>query len=100
MARKRDDTVKLVLRLPPKLHRRLTRMATRDNQSLNTLMVSVLEAWAGTQDSQSLRAQKEAFEMMKRRGIVSSEWERPFAEVIEKLDKLIALAEREESEDK
>ena len=43
MARKRDDTVKLVLRLPPALHRRLTRIATRKNQSLNSEMVQRLE---------------------------------------------------------
>ena len=43
MARKRDDTVKLVLRLPPQLHRRLTRIATRKNQSLNSEMVQRLE---------------------------------------------------------
>jgi HicB family len=43
MARKRDDTVKLVLRLPPQLHKRLTREATRSNQSLNTEMIQRLE---------------------------------------------------------
>jgi hypothetical protein len=39
MARKRDDTVKLVLRLPPPLHQQLTRVATRNNQSLNSEMI-------------------------------------------------------------
>jgi hypothetical protein len=43
MARKRDDTVKLVLRLPPALHRRLGRAATRKNQSLNSEMIHRLE---------------------------------------------------------
>jgi hypothetical protein len=43
MARKRDDTVKLVLRLPPELHRRLTRVAVRKNQSLNSEMIQRLE---------------------------------------------------------
>jgi hypothetical protein len=42
MARKRDDTVKLVLRLPPKLHRALKRQAARRNQSLNSEMVNRL----------------------------------------------------------
>ena len=43
MARKRDDTIKLVLRLPPALHRQLTRIATRNNQSLNSEMIHRLE---------------------------------------------------------
>ena len=43
MARKRDDTVKLVLRLPPPLHQRLTRAAWRRNQSLNSEMIHRLE---------------------------------------------------------
>jgi Arc-like DNA binding domain len=43
MARKRDDTIKLVLRLPPELHRRLTRAAAGNNQSLNSEMVRRLE---------------------------------------------------------
>jgi hypothetical protein len=43
MARKRDDTVKLVLRLPPPLHRRLTRIAAHNNQSLNSEMIHRLE---------------------------------------------------------
>jgi hypothetical protein len=44
MARKRrDTTIKLVLRLPPALHRRLTRVASRNNRSLNSEMVQRLD---------------------------------------------------------
>jgi hypothetical protein len=43
MARKRVDTVKLVLRLPPALHQRLGRAAARSNQSLNSEMIRRLE---------------------------------------------------------
>jgi hypothetical protein len=43
MARKREDTVKLVLRLPPALHQRLGRAAARSNQSLNSEMIRRLE---------------------------------------------------------
>jgi hypothetical protein len=43
MARKRDDTIKLVLRLPPKLHRRLEREAATRGQSLNSEMIERLE---------------------------------------------------------
>ena len=42
MARKRDDTVKLVLRLPPDLHRRLEREAAKRDRSLNTEMIERL----------------------------------------------------------
>jgi hypothetical protein len=53
MARKREDTVKLVLRLPPPLHRQLTRAANRNNQSLNSEMIQRLAlsfriVWVGT----------------------------------------------------
>ena len=43
MARKRDDTIKLVLRLPPALHQRLGRAAKRGGQSLNSEMIHRLE---------------------------------------------------------
>jgi hypothetical protein len=43
MARKRDDTVKLVLRLPPQLHRLLRRAAAKSNQSLNSEMIRRLD---------------------------------------------------------
>jgi hypothetical protein len=43
MARKRDDTIKLVLRLPPKLHRRLGREAAARNRSLNSEMIDRLD---------------------------------------------------------
>src|SRR5262245_5166396 len=44
MARKRDDTVKLVLRLPLALHRQLKREAMRKDRSLNSEMILRLEA--------------------------------------------------------
>jgi HicB family len=102
MARKRDDTIKLVLRLPPPLHRRLTRIATRNNQSLNSEMVSGLARWAEEHDppAQNLRERKKLIEYLQQHGAMSNLWGTPFAEVTEKLDKLIALAERQESEDK
>jgi hypothetical protein len=43
VARNRDDTVKLVLRLPPALHRRLTRAAKDNNRSLNGEMIKRLD---------------------------------------------------------
>jgi Arc-like DNA binding domain len=43
MARKRDDTVKLVLRLPPALHQRLGHAAARGRKSLNSEMIRRLE---------------------------------------------------------
>ena len=43
MARKRDDTIKLVLRLPSALHRRLERTAARAKRSLNSEMIQRLE---------------------------------------------------------
>jgi predicted RNA-binding Zn ribbon-like protein len=43
MARVADAPVSLVLRLPPKLHRQLTREAGRKGQSLNNEMVGRLE---------------------------------------------------------
>ena len=43
MARKRDDTVKLVLRLPPALHKRLGRAASDNDQSLNSEMLDRLQ---------------------------------------------------------
>jgi Arc-like DNA binding domain len=43
MARKRDDTVKLVLRLPPALHKRLGRAAADNGQSLNSEMLDRLQ---------------------------------------------------------
>jgi hypothetical protein len=50
MARKRDNTVKLVLRLPPGLHRTLKRAAAHNDRSLNNEMLLRLEAslrWPG-----------------------------------------------------
>ena len=44
MARKRDDPIKLVLRLPRPLHHRLGRAARVHSQSLNTEMIDRLEA--------------------------------------------------------
>jgi hypothetical protein len=41
---KDDDIVKLNLRLPKKLHRRLTQQAKRNNTSLNTEIINVLTA--------------------------------------------------------
>ena len=43
MARKRDAVIKLNLRLPEALHRRLERIAARNNQSLNSEMIKRLE---------------------------------------------------------
>jgi HicB family len=46
MARKRDDTVKLVLRLPPELHRRLVHEAAKRERSLNTeILRRILESF-------------------------------------------------------
>lgn len=63
MARKRDDTVKLVLRLPPKLHRQLTRAAARNNQSLNSEMIQRLEISAGGPYWLAAMALRRAFEI-------------------------------------
>jgi hypothetical protein len=40
-----DDTVKLVIRLPRPLHKRLTRQAARNNRSLNDEMVQRLKGY-------------------------------------------------------
>jgi hypothetical protein len=50
MARKRDDTVKLVLRLPPALHRRLESAAKRNDQSLNSEMIHRLRQSLQTEE--------------------------------------------------
>jgi len=42
MASKTADAIKLVLRLPKPLHKRLTQQARRENVSLNTLIVNQL----------------------------------------------------------
>jgi|SRR6516164_10885775 len=68
MARKRDDTVKLVLRLPPALHRRLARVAERRNHSLNSEMVKRLEQSFAPQSVEAemrlRRAIREAYERL------------------------------------
>jgi len=96
MARKRDDTVKLVLRLPPALHRQLTRIATRKNQSLNSEMVQRLEKSLASdaEELERLRLLKDSHRRL--------EEELPsgrLSAAIEKLDRLIAgLAKAEELE--
>jgi predicted transcriptional regulator len=42
--KREPDDIKLVLRLPPAVHRRLTRLAARNNRSLNSEMIERLEA--------------------------------------------------------
>jgi len=95
--RRRDDTVKLVIRLPPALHRQLTRIATRKNQSLNSEMIQRLEAsvkvwptdlafWGSAQEYRDLRSELRASDM-------------PFTVISEKLDRIIAELEAEESKE-
>lgn len=77
MARKRDDTVKLVLRLPPLLHRKLRRVARENNQSLNSEMISRLEqSFSSLEQGEALtRAARKAMldlgkELFERYGVV------------------------------
>ena len=102
MARKRDDTVKLVLRLPPALHRQLTRIATRKNQSLNSEMVQRLVTsvelwptdvafWGSAQDYRDLKS-----DLARRGGTLFGG---PFAAINERLDEIIAKLEARESKD-
>jgi hypothetical protein len=100
MARKRDDTIKLVLRLPPLLHRRLGRAATRKNQSLNSEMIERLQESFRGETAQDYRNLRKLSDVMAQRGRTTNPLTgRPLAEINEKLDRLIALAEAEESED-
>ena len=48
MASKTADAIKLVLRLPKPLHKRLRRQANRNNVSLNTEIVNQLEGYEAT----------------------------------------------------
>jgi len=48
MASKTADAIKLVLRLPKPLHRRLKQRANRNNVSLNTEIVNQLEGYEAT----------------------------------------------------
>jgi predicted DNA-binding protein len=95
MARKRDDTIKLVLRLPPALHRRLTRIATRTNQSLNSEMIRRLEQSFDLEPTtaQDYRRLKELSERL------GAAFGTPFTTIIEKLDTIIAQLEAEETKD-
>lgn len=81
MARKskRPDTVKLVIRLPRGLWWQLTGMAGRKNQSLNSEMVEALKDWAKRNPAPG----RSPIELS----------------VDEKLDKLIALVEKEEKDE-
>jgi Arc-like DNA binding domain len=96
MARKRDDTVKLVLRLPPELHRRLTRVAVRKNQSLNSEMIQRLEeSFArGARDLKMLRILRGA-------GVteMNEKIDAGVTEMNEKMDRVIAALEAQETED-
>jgi hypothetical protein len=59
MARKRDDTIKLVLRLPAALHRQLGRAALRNNQSLNSEMVRRLQESVSREGLMEMRGEVE-----------------------------------------
>jgi len=48
MASKTADAIKLVLRLPKPLHKRLRQQANRNNVSLNTEIVNQLEGYEAT----------------------------------------------------
>jgi hypothetical protein len=99
MARKRDDTIKLVLRLPPALHRRLGRAAARNNQSLNSEMIRRLEESIERDPTlQSTRAVRKMSDLFAQRGRTEI-FGRPLAEINEKLDKLIAALESEDDGD-
>jgi HicB-like protein involved in pilus formation len=52
-ANKTTDAVKLVLRLPKSLHRRLTQQAKRDNVSLNTEIVTQLQ-WRDVMEADAM----------------------------------------------
>jgi len=95
MARKRDDTVKLVLRLPPRLHRALKRAASLGNQSLNSEMVRRLERSVelGPRTAQDYRDLRMLSDHMARQGTTE------FGMMNEKLDRIIAQLEAEESKD-
>jgi hypothetical protein len=97
MARKRerDDTVKLVLRLPPALHRRLTRLAAHSNQSLNSEMIQRLEASLGVTTTQEWGFIKDVINLLALR-YAPELWGGPLSVLNAKLDKLIAIKKEEE----
>jgi uncharacterized protein (DUF1778 family) len=89
MAHKRDAVVKLNLRLPRGLHRRLERAATSKNQSLNSEMVSRLEWTFGLEAAEKAMAAQGYRDRLK------------LIEVRESLDKIIgALGAPEEEGEK
>lgn len=85
MARKRDDTVKLVLRLPPTLHRELKRQATRSNQSLNTVMIRGLHHLVVTGGLRELRDDVSELVNIRRRAPKKRD------EIVEKIDRLLEV---------
>jgi hypothetical protein len=102
MARKRDDTVKLVLRLPPALHRRLTRIAARQNQSLNNEMIKRLEESLArdAEKLQSYRDVRALSEHMARQGRETNPLTgEKLTELSNRIDKLIAVLEAQLTED-
>ncbi len=99
MARKRDDTIKLVLRLPPRLHRRLGRAAACNNQSLNSEMIRRLEESIERDPTlQDAHFMRKLSDVLAKKGRTES-FGTPLAEINEKLDKLIAALESEKLPD-
>jgi len=91
MASKTADAIKLVLRLPKALHKRLTQQARRNNVSLNTEIVQRLKETLPT--AKTHRDLREVADLLAQRGANHALGGTPLTEMNKKLDKLIAAVD-------